>query len=96
MQMALSLGWHIIFSCFGIAFPVLTVFAEWRGHKRGDQALTDLARTWAKAMGVLFAAGAGSRTPLSFSMGILLPRPMGRFGAGFCLPLLLPGYAFFL
>src|SRR5688572_29679678 len=35
MQMAVSLGWHIIFSCFGIAFPVLTVFAEWRGHKRG-------------------------------------------------------------
>src|SRR5688572_10988591 len=37
MQMALSLGWHIIFSCFGIAFPVFTVFAEWRGHKRGNQ-----------------------------------------------------------
>ena len=23
MQMALSLGWHIVFSCFGIALPVL-------------------------------------------------------------------------
>ena len=60
MQMALSLGWHIVFSCFGIAFPLVTVLTEWLGHRRGDAVLTGLAHTWAKAMGVLFAAGAVS------------------------------------
>jgi cytochrome bd ubiquinol oxidase subunit I len=96
MQMAVSLGWHIIFSCFGIAFPVLTVFAEWRGHKRGNPALTELAHTWAKAMGVLFAAGAVSGTLLSFEMGILWPGLMERFGEVFGFPFVLEGFAFFI
>jgi cytochrome d ubiquinol oxidase subunit I len=96
MQMALSLGWHIIFSCFGIAFPVFTVFAEWRGHKRGNADLTELAHTWAKAMGVLFAAGAVSGTLLSFEMGILWPVLMARFGEVFGFPFVLEGYAFFI
>jgi cytochrome d ubiquinol oxidase subunit I len=96
MQMALSLGWHIIFSCFGIAFPLITVFAEWRGHKRGNPALTGLAHTWAKAMGVLFAAGAVSGTLLSFEMGILWPGLMDRFGEIYGFPFVLEGYAFFI
>ena len=57
--MALSLGWHIVFSCFGIALPTIVVFTEWRAHRR-ETHLLDLAHTWAKAMGVLFAAGAVS------------------------------------
>jgi cytochrome d ubiquinol oxidase subunit I len=96
MQMALSLGWHIIFSCFGIAFPLVTVFTEWRGHRRGDADLTDLARTWAKAMGVLFAAGAVSGTLLSFEMGILWPGLMDRFGEIYGFPFVLEGFAFFI
>jgi cytochrome d ubiquinol oxidase subunit I len=96
MQMALSLGWHIIFSCFGIAFPLLTVFTEWRGHRRGDAVLTGLAHTWAKAMGVLFAAGAVSGTLLSFEMGILWPGLMDRFGEIYGFPFVLEGFAFFI
>jgi cytochrome d ubiquinol oxidase subunit I len=96
MQMALSLGWHIVFSCFGIAFPLITVFLEWRGHRRGDPVLTDLAHTWAKAMGVLFAAGAVSGTLLSFEMGILWPVLMDRFGEVFGFPFVLEGFAFFI
>jgi cytochrome d ubiquinol oxidase subunit I len=96
MQMALSLGWHIIFSCFGIAFPLLTVFAEWRGHRRKDGDLLQLAHTWAKAMGVLFAAGAVSGTLLSFEMGILWPGLMDRFGEVYGFPFVLEGYAFFI
>ena len=42
-------------------------------HQRGNPALPELAHTWAKAMGVLFAAGAVSGTLLSFEMGILWP-----------------------
>jgi cytochrome d ubiquinol oxidase subunit I len=96
MQMALSLGWHIVFSCFGIAFPLITVFTEWRGHRRGDADLTALAHTFAKAMGVLFAAGAVSGTLLSFEMGILWPGLMGRFGEVFGFPFVLEGFAFFI
>jgi cytochrome d ubiquinol oxidase subunit I len=96
MQMALSLGWHIVFSCFGIAFPLITVVTEWLGHRRGDAALTALAHTFAKAMGILFAAGAVSGTLLSFEMGILWPGLMGRFGEVFGFPFVLEGFAFFV
>jgi cytochrome bd ubiquinol oxidase subunit I len=96
MQMALSLGWHIIFACFGIAFPLLTVFVEWRGHRRGDAELLGLAHTWTKAMAVLFAAGAVSGTLLSFEMGILWPGLMDRFGEVFGFPFVLEGFAFFI
>ncbi|RKT55729.1 cytochrome ubiquinol oxidase subunit I [Saccharothrix australiensis] len=95
-QMALSLGWHIVFACFGIAFPAIVVFTEWRGHRRGDPVLTGLAHTWAKAMGVLFAAGAVSGTLLSFEMGILWPGLMDRFGQVFGFPFVLEGFAFFV
>jgi cytochrome d ubiquinol oxidase subunit I len=96
MQMALSLGWHIVFSCFGIAFPLVTLFTEWLGHRRGDAVLTGLAHTWAKAMGILFAAGAVSGTLLSFEMGILWPGLMDRFGEVFGFPFVLEGFAFFI
>ncbi|UBU18635.1 cytochrome ubiquinol oxidase subunit I [Nonomuraea gerenzanensis] len=95
-QMALTLGWHIIFACFGIAFPAIVVFTEWLGHRRGEAALTGLAHTWAKAMGVLFAAGAVSGTLLSFEMGILWPRLMDRYGEVFGFPFVLEGFAFFI
>ena len=96
MQMALSLGWHIIFSCFGVAFPAIVVFTEWRAHRRGNPDLERLAHTWAKAMGVLFAAGAVSGTLLSFEMGILWPGLMEPFGEVFGFPFVLEGYAFFI
>jgi cytochrome d ubiquinol oxidase subunit I len=96
MQMALSLGWHIIFSCFGVAFPAIVVFTEWRAHRRGNPDLRELAHAWAKAMGVLFAAGAVSGTLLSFEMGILWPGLMERFGEVFGFPFVLEGFAFFI
>jgi cytochrome bd ubiquinol oxidase subunit I len=96
MQMALSLGWHIVFSCFGIALPMIVVFTEWRAHRRGNPVLLDLAHTWAKAMGVLFAAGAVSGTLLSFEMGILWPGLMAPFGEVYGFPFVLEGFAFFL
>jgi cytochrome d ubiquinol oxidase subunit I len=96
MQMALSLGWHIVFSCLGVAFPVITVYAEWRAHRTGDPVLHDLAHTWAKAMGVLFAAGAVSGTLLSFEMGILWPQLMNTYGEIFGFPFVLEGFSFFI
>src|SRR4051794_41912510 len=81
-QMALSLGWHIVLACFGVGLPALTLFAEWRGIRTGDLSYQLLARRWAKAMGVLFAVGAGSGTILSFGMGLLGAGVVTAYGAG--------------
>jgi len=95
MQMALSLGWHIIIASFGVGMPAVMVFTEWRGLRTGDPAYTQLARRWAKAMGVLFAVGAVSGTILSFEMGLLWPGLMGQFGDVIGLPFAMEGFAFF-
>jgi cytochrome d ubiquinol oxidase subunit I len=95
-QMALSLGWHIVVACFGVGMPALTVFAEWRGLRTGDNNYRLLARRWARAMGVLFAVGAVSGTILSFEMGILWPGFMGTYGEVIGLPFSMEGIAFFI
>jgi cytochrome d ubiquinol oxidase subunit I len=96
LQMAVSLGWHIILACLGVGMPALTVFAEWRGHRTGDEAYLRLAHRWAKAMGVLFAVGAVSGTILSFEMGLLWPGLMATYGQVLGLPFALEGFAFFI
>ncbi|GAA3970448.1 cytochrome ubiquinol oxidase subunit I [Actinomadura viridis] len=95
-QMALSLGWHIVLACLGVAMPALTLLAEWRGHRTGDDHYRLLARRWARAMGVLFAVGAVSGTILSFEMGLLWPGLMGTYGEVIGLPFALEGVAFFI
>jgi cytochrome d ubiquinol oxidase subunit I len=96
VQMALSLGWHIIIASFGVGMPAVTVFAEWWGLRTGDEVIQRLARRWATTMGVLFAVGAVSGTILSFEMGLLWPGLMGRFGDVIGLPFALEGIAFFV
>jgi cytochrome d ubiquinol oxidase subunit I len=94
-QMAVSLGWHIIIACFGVGFPLLAVFCEWRGYRTGDTAWGMLARRWGRAMGVLFAVGAVSGTILSFELGILWPGLMGTYGEVIGLPFAIEGIWFF-
>lgn len=96
VQMAVSLGWHIVIASFGVGMPAVTVFMEWRGLRSGDPVYTRLAHQWAKAMGVLFAVGAVSGTILSFEMGLLWPVLMGRFGDVIGVPFSLEGFAFFI
>ncbi|RVX43710.1 cytochrome bd-I ubiquinol oxidase subunit 1 apoprotein [Nonomuraea polychroma] len=96
MQMALSLGWHIVVACLGVGMPAITLLAEWRGHRTGDVHYRLLARRWARAMGVLFAVGAVSGTILSFEMGLLWPGLMGVYGEVIGLPFSLEGIAFFI
>jgi cytochrome d ubiquinol oxidase subunit I len=95
-QMALSLGWHIVLACYGVGFPLIVLLAEWRALRTGDAVYTALARSWARALGVLFAVGAVSGTILSFELGILWPRFMGRFGEVVGLPFAMEGIAFFV
>lgn len=94
-QMALSLGWHIVLACFGIAFPVMI----WEAHRRGlrgDEDALLLARRWSKVALVLFAVGAVSGTILSFEMGLLWPGLMEAYGDAIGLMFALEGVFFFL
>ena len=95
-QMAMSLGFHIIFAEIGIAMPLLMVLAEWRWRRTGAQAYLDLARRWAKGTAVLFAVGAVSGTVLSFELGLLWPGFMRYAGPLIGMPFSLEGFAFFL
>ncbi|MFN2497440.1 MAG: cytochrome ubiquinol oxidase subunit I [Pseudonocardiaceae bacterium] len=54
---------------------------------------SELAHTWAKAMGVVFAVGAVSGTILSFEMDMLWPMLMERFGEVYGFPFTLEGFA---
>jgi cytochrome d ubiquinol oxidase subunit I len=96
LQMALTLGFHIVFACVGVGFPVLLLAAEGLGIARGDAGWTLIARRWSKAFAVLFAVGAVSGTVLSFELGLLWPAFLARYGAVIGLPFILEGYAFFL
>src|SRR2546423_12032564 len=94
-QMAVSLAFHIIFACIGIAMPVLMVLAERRWQRTGDAAYLELAKRWAKGTAILFAVGAVSGTVLSFELGLLWPRFMQVAGAIIGMPFSLEGFAFF-
>ncbi len=96
IQMALTLGFHIILACLGVGLPVMMLFAEWRFLRTGDKGWKTLARRWSKAFTVLFAIGAVSGTILSFELGLLWPEFMGTFGAVIGLPFVLEASAFFL
>ena len=94
-QMALSLGFHIVFAEIGIAMPLLMVLAEWRWHRTGDPVYLDLAKRWAKGSAILFAVGAVSGTVLSFELGLLWPHFMEMAGPIIGIPFSLEGFAFF-
>ena len=94
-QMAMSLGFHIIFAVVGIGMPLLMVVAEWRWQRSGDGIYMDLAHRWAKGTAILFAVGAVSGTVLSFELGLLWPGFMAHAGAIIGMPFSLEGFAFF-
>jgi cytochrome bd ubiquinol oxidase subunit I len=96
VQMAVSLGFHIVFACLGVGLPVLLLYAEYRANRSGDAVWLALAKRWAKGFGILFAVGAVSGTVLSFSLGLFWPGLMGRWGSVIGLPFALEAFAFFI
>ena len=94
-QMAMSLGFHIIFAVVGIGLPALMVIAEWRWMRTGDAVYLDLAKRWSKGAAILFAVGAVSGTVLSFELGLLWPKFMQYAGPIIGMPFSLEGFAFF-
>ncbi len=94
-QMAMSLGFHILFAVVGIGMPVLMVVAEHRYRTTGDAICLELAKRWAKGTAILFAVGAVSGTVLSFELGLLWPGFMEFAGPVIGMPFSLEGFAFF-
>lgn len=94
-QMAMSLGFHILFAIAGIGMPALMVIAERRWLKTGEAVYLELAKRWAKGTAILFAVGAVSGTVLSFELGLLWPTFMDHAGAIIGMPFSLEGFAFF-
>src|SRR5437868_6739688 len=96
IQMAVSLGFHIVFAALSVGLPPLLLFAEYKANRTGDKVWMALTRRWAKALGILVAVGAVSGTVLSFALGLFWPRLMGRWGAVIGLPFALEAFAFFI
>ncbi|MDZ7720954.1 MAG: cytochrome ubiquinol oxidase subunit I [Balneolaceae bacterium] len=96
LQMALSLGFHIIFACIGMAMPFLMAIAEYKWIKTGEQVYLDLAKAWSKGVAIFFATGAVSGTALSFELGLLWPTFMEHAGPIFGMPFSWEGTAFFV
>jgi cytochrome d ubiquinol oxidase subunit I len=94
-QMGISLAFHIVFACVGVAMPLLMAIAEWLHVKTGDEVYYTLARRWAVGTAIMFAVGAVSGTVLSFELGLLWPRFMKWAGAIIGMPFSLEGFAFF-
>jgi cytochrome bd ubiquinol oxidase subunit I len=93
---ALSFAVHIPLVCFGIAFPVMIMFVEWRYLRTGDGLYLTLARRWARIMAALFAVGVITGTILSFEMGLLWPNFSATFGSVFGLGFAIEGFSFFI
>jgi cytochrome d ubiquinol oxidase subunit I len=93
---ALSFAVHIPLVCFGVAFPAMLLFAEWRYLRTGDSVYRILARRWTRVMAALFAAGVVTGTILSLEMGLLWPGFTGTFGGVFGLGFAVEGFSFFL
>jgi cytochrome d ubiquinol oxidase subunit I len=93
---ALSFAVHIPLVAFGIAFPVLILFAEARWLRTGDALYRTLARRWTRIMVALFAVGVITGTILSFEMGLLWPNFTATFGGVFGLGFAIEGFSFFL
>lgn len=94
-QMAMSLGFHIVFAALGIGMPALIALAEWRWLSKGDPDGLSLAQRWSKGTAILFAVGAVSGTVLSFELGLLWPKFMERAGPHIGPLFALEGFAFF-
>jgi cytochrome d ubiquinol oxidase subunit I len=93
---ALSFAAHIPLVCFGIAFPAMVLFVEWRYLRTGDQLYRTIAKRWSKVMLALFAVGVVTGTILSFELGLLWPNFMATFGDVFGVAFALEGFSFFL
>lgn len=94
--MALSLGFHIIFSCIGMVMPFFMAVAHFYWLRTGAVVYKNITRAWSRGVAIFFATGAVSGTVLSFELGLLWPTFMKHAGPIFGMPFSLEGTAFFI
>jgi cytochrome d ubiquinol oxidase subunit I len=95
-QMALSLGFHIIFACIGMVMPFFMAVSHYYWLKTGKPVYKNITQAWSKGVAIFFATGAVSGTVLSFELGLLWPEFMKHAGPIFGMPFSLEGTAFFI
>jgi len=95
-QMALSLGFHIIYACIGMVMPFFMAFAHFKWLRTNDVHYKNVTKAWSKGVAIFFATGAVSGTMLSFELGLLWPEFMKHAGPIFGMPFSLEGTAFFI
>ncbi len=95
-QMALSLGFHIIFSCIGMVMPFFMAVSHYIWLKSNNLIYKNITKAWSKGVAIFFATGAVSGTVLSFELGLLWPTFMKHAGPIFGMPFSLEGTAFFI
>lgn len=95
-QMALSLGFHIIFACIGMVMPFFMAVSHFYWLRTKDEIYKNLTKAWSKGVAIFFATGAVSGTVLSFELGLLWPEFMKHAGPIFGMPFSLEGTAFFI
>ena len=95
-QMALSLGFHIIYACIGMVMPFFMAIAHFKWLRTNDVHYKNVTKAWSKGVAIFFATGAVSGTMLSFELGLLWPEFMRHAGPIFGMPFSLEGTAFFI
>lgn len=95
-QMALSLGFHIIFSCIGMVMPFFMAVSHYYWLKTKKPIYKNITKAWSQGVAIFFATGAVSGTVLSFELGLLWPGFMKHAGPIFGMPFSLEGTAFFI
>lgn len=85
-QMALSLGFHIIFACIGMIMPFLMAISHYKFLRSGKEKYKVLTKAWSKGVAIFFVTGAVSGTMLSFELGLLWPEFMKHAGPIFGMP----------
>lgn len=96
LQMAFSLGFHIVFACIGMVMPFFMTVAHFYWLKTKKIVYRDVTKAWSKGVAIFFATGAVSGTVLSFELGLLWPKFMEHAGPIFGMPFSLEGTAFFI
>lgn len=95
-QMALSLGFHIIYACIGMVMPFFMAVPHYKWLKTNNEVYKQITKAWSKGVAIFFATGAVSGTMLSFELGLLWPKFMEHAGPIFGMPFSLEGTAFFI
>lgn len=95
-QMAISLGFHIVFAAIGMVMPFFMAVSHWKWLRTKEEIYLRLTKTWSKGVAIFFATGAVSGTVLSFELGLLWPGFMEHAGAIIGMPFSWEGTAFFL